>query len=124
MIDVQELEKFAVDVTNAPREAHGAVVKTVFKAAMNIKRGMQEELGTSTHFRSIRWSVDFDFIDNPNGIQAEIGPRHGAGEPGNLANIAYFGTSRGGGTVDFLKPFEQEKPVLEQHIGETMSDVL
>ena len=124
MIDVQELEKFAVDVTNAPRETHGAVVKTVFKAAMNIKTGMQAEFGRSQHFRSISGSVDFDFADYPNHVQAEIGPRHGSGEPGNLANIAYFGTSRGGGTVDFLAPFEREKPVLERHLEAVLGDVL
>lgn len=121
---VSEWEQFARDVTNAGVTVHKGVKSAMFKASMNIKTGMIREFEKSTHFRSIAWSVDFDFTDYPNHVQAEIGPRHGSGEPGNLANIAYFGTSRGGGTVDFLAPFEREKPVLERHLEAVMGDVL
>lgn len=121
---VSEWEQFARDVTNAGVTVHKDVKSAMFKASMNIKAGMIREFEKSTHFRSIAGSVDFDFSDYPNHVQAEIGPRHGSGEPGNLANIAYFGTSRGGRTVDFLAPFEREKPVLERHLEAVMGDVL
>lgn len=121
---VGEWEEFARDVTSASTKVHKGVKSVMFKASMNIKAGMIREFQKSDHFDSIAGSVDFDFTDYPNHIQAEIGPRHGSGEPGNLANIAYFGTSRGGGTVDFLAPFEREKPVLERHLEAVMGDVL
>lgn len=122
--DARELESFAMDLGRAGDKAMKDVEAVVFKGAMNVKRGMVQELQSSQHFRSIAKSVDFDIESRPNGVEAEIGPKSGAREPGNLANIAYFGTSRGGGTVDFMKPFEAEKPRFEQAIQEVLRDVL
>lgn len=122
--DASELENFAMDLGRAGNKALKDVEKVVFKGAMNLKRDMAQELQSSRHFRSIAKSVDFDIESRPNGVEAEIGPKSGPGEPGNLANIAYFGTSRGGGTVDFMKPFEEEKPRFEQAIREVLGDIL
>ena len=122
--DASELESFAMDLGRAGDKALKDVEKVVFKGAMNLKSDMGRELQSSRHFRSIAKSVDFDIESRPNGVEAEIGPKSGPGEPGNLANIAYFGTSRGGGTVDFLKPFEEEKPRFEQAIREVLGDIL
>ena len=122
--DASELESFAVDLGRAGDKALKDVEKVVFKGAVNLKRDMARELQSSRHFRSIAKSVDFDIESRPNVVEAEIGPKSGPGEPGNLANIAYFGTSRGGGTVDFLKPFEEEKPRFEQAIQEVLRDIL
>ena len=122
--DASELESFAVDLGRAGDKALKDVEKVVFKGAMNVKRRMAEELQSSQHFRSIAKYVDFDIESRLNGVEAEIGPKSGPREPGNLANIAYFGTSRGGGTVDFLKPFEEEKPRFEQAIQEVLRDIL
>lgn len=123
-IDASELRTLGADITRVGMKAIPKVEKSVFKGASNIKRGMQEELGASTHFRSIRRSVDFDIETRPNGVEAEIGPRHGSNEPGNLANIAYFGTSRGGGTVDFEKPMEEEAPRFEKAIGDILDGLI
>ena len=123
--DASELETFAVDLGRAGDRALKDVEKVVFKGALNLKRDMAQELQSSRHFRSIAKSVDFDIESRPNGVEAEIGPKSGPREPGNLANIAYFGTSRGGGgTVDFMKPFEEEKPRFEQAIQEVLRDIL
>ena len=122
--DASELESFAVDLGRAGDKTLKDVEKVVFKGAMAIKRDMAQELQSSRHFRSIAKSVDFDIESRPNGVEAEIGPKSGPREPGNLANIAYFGTSRGGGTVDFMKPFEEEKPRFEQAIREVLGDIL
>lgn len=128
-IDAKELRDFATDLTKAGAEAKEQVRKVFFKSAQNIKEGMQYEMSQSRSFRGgetkrVAKSIDFDFDDRPNGIDVEIGPRHGAGEPGNLANIAYFGTSRGGGTVDFEKPFKAELPLIEKYVAEAIQDVL
>lgn len=128
-IDAKELRGFATDLTKAGAEAKEQVRKVFFKSAQNIKEGMQYEMSQSRSFRGgegkkVAKSIDFDFDDRPNGIDVEIGPRHGGGEPGNLANIAYFGTSRGGGTVDFEKPFNAELPLIEKYVAEAIQDVL
>ena len=122
--DVSEVEEFAIDLGRSGGKVLLEVERSVFKGAMAIKRRMAEELQSSQHFRSIAKSVDFDIESRLNGVEAEIGPKSGPREPGNLANIAYFGTSRGGGTVDFLKPFEEEKPRFEQAIQEVLRDIL
>lgn len=122
--DARDLERFATDLGRVGSKAVREAEKVVFKGAMNVKRGMAQELRASTHFRPIARSVDFDFKSSRDGIEAEIGPKHGPGEPGNLANIAYFGTSRGGGTVDFMKPFNNEVPRFEKAIADVIRDVL
>lgn len=128
-IDASELRNFATDLTNSSKEVKEQVRKVFFKSAKNIKDGMQYEMMQSRSFRggeanSVAKSIDFDFDDRPNGIDVEIGPRHGRGSPGNLANIAYFGTSRGGGTVDFEAPFKAELPLIEKYVAEAIEDVL
>lgn len=122
--DASELRTLAADITKAGARVLPDVEKVVFKGAVNVKKRMQEELQSSTHFKSIASSVDFDIETAPNGVSAEIGPKHGAGEPGNLANVAYFGTSRGGGTVDFMKPLAEEAPRFEKAIGDVLKNVL
>lgn len=122
--DASELRRFATDLGKSGARVLKDAEKVVFKGAMNIKSGMQEEMRGSRHFKSLSRSIDFDIEARPNGVEAEIGPKSGSGEAGNLANIAYFGSSRGGGTVDFMKPFEDEKPRFEKAIGEVLKDVL
>lgn len=119
-----DLLGLAQDLEMAGAQILGEVEKVVFKGAMNIKQGMQQRLRDSPGFRRISHSVDFDIDKQISGVGAEIGPRHGPGEPGNLANIAYFGTSRGGGSVDLLGPFEEEVPRFINAIGDVGKDVL
>lgn len=123
--DASELRDLAADLGRSGAGVLGEAGKVVFKGAMNIKSGMQKEMRGSRHFKSLARSIDFDIETRPSGVEAEIGPRSGPGEAGNLANIAYFGSSRGGGgTVDFMKPFEDEAPRFEKAIGDVLRDVL
>lgn len=124
VIDAQQLRALSADITKAGAKVLPDVEKVVFKGAMNVKKRMQEEAKSSRSFKGITPSIDFDLTAGPNGVEAEIGPRHGPGEAGNLANIAYFGTSRGGGTVDFEKPLTEEQPKFEKAIAEVLKNVL
>lgn len=122
--DAKELRTLAADLTRAGAKVLPEVEKVVFKGAMNVKAGMIAEAKSSRSFKGIAPSIDFDLTASANGVEAEIGPRHGPGEAGNLANIAYFGTSRGGGTVDFEKPMNDERPKFEKAIAEVIARVL
>lgn len=75
----------------------GEVRGVVHKGAVNIKTQLREEASASRHFKMAQ-TITFDEIQEFGGPAAEIGPvKKGAG---NLANIAYFGgTNGGGGTV-------------------------
>ncbi len=126
-IDAKELETLSHDLGKVGDKVLKEVEKSVFKGAMNVKKGMQDAFDNHTYFgnkKGLKYSVDFDMNVTPNAIEAEIGPKHGPGEPGNLANVAYFGTSRGGGTVDFLGPVETEAPKFEKAIGDVLKNVL
>jgi hypothetical protein len=74
-------------------------------------------MSASPHFRGAAHGINYDLTDA--GLGADIGPRHGPGLAGNLANVAYFGTSRGGGTVpDPIHAAEAEAEVIERYLGE------
>lgn len=127
--DASELRSFAADLGRSGAGVLGEVEKVVFKGAMNVRNGMRREMASSRSFGALAPSINFDMDVQPNGIEAEIGPakRSGAASRGLGfgANIAYFGTSRGGGgTVNLMKPFDEEKPRFEKAIGDVIRDVL
>lgn len=91
-IDVTEWLGFAGDL--AAIDVMPDVRGVVAKGALNIKNQMQDEARGSRHFQ-IASLINFEQKQTANTAEAEIGPRKvGAG---NLANLAYFGGSNGGG---------------------------
>lgn len=96
------------------------------RAATNVKATMRADMQEHVHFRAIAQDIDFDTIESRDAIIAEIGPRHGAGHPGNLANIAYFGAPRGGGgeVRDPLDALEEERPAFEAYIADAATAAL
>ena len=77
-----------------PREARDAVRTS----AQTIADQMNQNLAGSASFKGISGAVTFDMKGSAASSEAEIGPEKGS--PGSLANIAFFGSSRGGGTVE------------------------
>ena len=53
---------------------------------------------------------------------AEIGPSKGGA--GSLANIAFFGTAKGGGTHEFYEHGEDELPRLAEHVAKAAVEVV
>ena len=142
-IDAKELQTLSQDLGRASAKILPEVEKVVFKGAMNVKKGMQESLKESSHFGQLARTVDFDIDVTPNAVEADIGPNSDRGAAGNLANIAYFGSSvgvyrggpkwkqevgrgpaKGGGTVDFMRPLDEERPKFEKAIGDVLNNVL
>ena len=97
-VDVTELRTLATDMARIPDTVQQGVRAVVSKGALNIKRELQMDLASSTHFSGITFSPSYDIRIDAGGVEAEIGPDKGK-YGGALANIAIFGTSRGGGTV-------------------------
>ncbi|MFW7414756.1 hypothetical protein [Demequina sp. SO4-18] len=123
--DVSQVRAFSSDLAKAGAVAAPLVRAVVMKGAVNVKAAMREDMQDSLHFRSIARSIDFDVAAERDGFSAEIGPRHGEGEPGNLANIAYFGTSRGGGTVrDPQEALDEEAPKFEKALGDVLEGLI
>lgn len=127
-LDDSEARALAADMREYPARLQRHVRDVVTRGAANIKRDLQAQMGASTHFKGITRSIDFDLrvigFGDRGGYEAEIGPRKGSGEAGALANIAYFGSSRGGGTVeDPARALEREAPAFERALGNLMEEM-
>lgn len=118
-IDDFELRRFTADLRRSSATVRMGTPAVVKKGADNIKNQMVEEMGRSRHFKGTAPSISYDLTDAGTG--AEIGPvkKMGKGSGGgNAANIAYFGTSRGGGTVpDPQGALDAEVPNFETALG-------
>ncbi len=125
--DDSELRALSADLIAAGDGINGKVLPVVKKGALNIKRQMASELGKSKAFRGAARSVSFDVhggqMFGVGVIEAEIGPKSGPGEPGSLANVAYFGGANGGGgtVADPKGALDAEMPnfmaALEKIVG-------
>lgn len=127
-LDDSEARALAADMREYPARLQRHVRDVVTRGAANIKRDLRAQMGASRHFKGISRSIDYDVrpfgFGNRGGYEAEIGPRKGSGEAGALANIAYFGSSRGGGTVeDPARALEREAPGFERALGNLMEEL-
>lgn len=131
-VDTSELRALAADLTAAGSGVAEKVRPVVHRGANNIKRQLREEMAESTFFRGAARSIDYDMtgaggrmVFGVGIIEAEIGPSSDAGSPGNLANVAYFGTSRGGGTVpDPQGALDAELPGFERALADIFDGLL
>ena len=120
-IDTSEVRALAADLRQVDSRLARHVVPVLRKGAVNVKNQLVKEAEESTHFRGFAPAISFDegsFAGFGGGeFKVDIGPTKGA--PGSLANIAYFGTSRGGGTVpDPMGALEAEAPGFADALGE------
>lgn len=121
--DHSEVRAFAQQLERAAADALPEIRAVVQRGALAIKTQMQREMSESRHFRQVGRAVSYDTTMDAGGVEAEIGPRRG--RPGSLANIAYFGTSRGGGTVaDPQGALDAEAPNVERHILDVLGKAL
>lgn len=122
--DASELRNFAAELGRVEPKVERQVNSVMSKGALNIKNTLREDLSHSRHFKRIAPTISYDIEKSDGAIEAEIGPnkRYRAAR---LANIAYFGTSRGGGkTADFDNGLRKELPNLTEHLRRVMGDVL
>lgn len=122
-IDASQVRALAADLTAAAAKVQLGARPVIARAALNIKAQLRDEMGASAHFRGAADSISYDLLDG--GLTAEIGPSSEGGSPGNLANIAYFGTSKGGGTVpDPDGALQAEAPALEKALADLIDGSL
>ena len=122
-----EVRAHAARLAGAPNLLQSKVGSIVEKGALNVKNQHTKEMQSSTHFRPVASSISYDMRGGGafggGFVEAEIGPVKGS--PGSLANVAYFGTSRGGGTVaDPRGALEAEAPQMDSHLGDAMIDAI
>ena len=112
-IESDDLGALVIDLENAGSISGKQVLDVMRKGAVNIKTEMIKDMRNSDHFKGASL-INYDETLDDGVVEYEIGPekRKGRGSHGaNHANIAYFGTSKGGGTVaDPLWTAEREVP--------------
>lgn len=121
-LDTGELDRLAGDWRAAASRAPDRFWPTFSRAGLNIKKTVNDDLAQSSNagFRRIR--VSYDRLPASMGIGVEIGPRNGGAN--DLANLAFFGTARGGGTHLFYEFGEQELPTLQSEVLKTASELV
>lgn len=108
-VDVGELLALARDISGAGGRVTREARQSVSKGALNVKNQLRKDMSASRSFKGVTPGIDYEMSGNDHFSEARIGPRKG--KPGSLANIAYFGSSRGGGTVRDPKfALEEEAP--------------
>lgn len=109
MLDTSQLDAFAKALALVPAKKRVLVKAAVKKGAQNIKTAVQADVQGSSNRGFRRIPIAYEMKDTHDGFEADIAPR--AGGAGSLANLAFFGTARGGGTHEFYEHGERE---LEQ----------
>ncbi len=119
-VDTSEVRAAAADLTSVSSRLRPDVSGVVKRGATNIKNDLMSQMQKSTHFSPVARGISYDMVDD---FEAEIGPTKGS--PGSLANIAYFGSSRGGGTVEEPgEALQRELPAFENHLADIAEKVV
>lgn len=123
-IDASELRTLAADMTGVDGRLARHIRPVLSKAALNIKQDSAKAFQSSGNagFRYVGSTVSYDIEQSSSEVSAEIGPSKPAGA---LANVAIFGTSRGGGTVpDLTVALAAEAPNLEKYLGDLAEELI
>lgn len=124
--DTSDLNAFIARAESAISGTEREIEQVISKGALNIKSQLQREMSASKHFSRVAAAISYDIKTvgafGGGAIEAEIGPdKDGAGP---LANVAYFGTPRGGGTVaDPRVALVAEVPNVERFLLDKMGRV-
>ena len=127
-MDNSEVRSLAAHLAAAPKLTRRQSVGIIHKGANNIKNQLREEMSRSRSFGVVAKTISYDVteegVDGGGIIEAEIGPNTHF-KAARLENIAYFGTSRGGGTVpDPIGALLEELPRFEKAIADVASEAI
>lgn len=112
-LDTSELAKFLNTMNAKSRKKYNQTGKIVSHAALNIKKAVKDDLEKSHYKYFRRIPVSYVLKKEHLKFTAEIAPLKGS--PGSIANIAFFGSSTGGGTHKF---YEYAPPEFARTIEE------
>lgn len=122
LFDASELTAFADKLLAKGVARRAAITMVVKRGAQNVKNNIREDLSSSGN-KSIRSiPITYEVKESAGRITAEIGPSKGG--TGSLANIAFFGTAKGGGTHKFYEHGEDELPRLAEHVAKAAVEVV
>lgn len=118
-IDVGQVNELAERLATVAARKHGMVAAAVKHGAQNIKEGVQSDLQSSGNRAIRRIGIAYEMKEKGTVIETDIGP--GKGGASDLANIAFFGTSRGGGHHRFYEHGVDELEPTTKYVREAAS---
>ena len=115
-VDASQLKAFGTTLAGGATVRRALVSAAVKKGAQNVKESIEGDLKTSRNaaFRRIGIHYTMQTV-GASGIAADSPTKGGAG---SLANIAFFGTAKGGGSHRFYEHAEEELPSLARHVAQ------
>lgn len=127
-IDSSDMRSFATDLGRASSRTAADVRRVVTTSANAVRKTMRSDMRKSRSFGVLADAIDREVSVTETAIEAEVGVRRRSGARANLgfgANIAYFGSSRGGGTVrDPQAALDEEIPTLEKALSDAIGGAL
>lgn len=121
-IDASELTELGRRMALAQTVVRPKLAATVKKAAQNVKTAIEEDVQSSSNAGLRKIGIGYETGRDATGEYADVSPREGGAS--SLANIAFFGTDRGGGTHEFYGHAEEELPTLADYVADAAGDAL
>ena len=118
-IDMSQVEDLAKGLAAVPLRSQGLVAAAVKHGAQNIKQSVSEDLQSSKNHAFRRIRIHYDMQERGPVVEADIGPEQGGAS--SLANLAFFGTSRGGGSHRFYEHGADELEPTARYVREAAS---
>lgn len=118
-IDVSQVRDLAKALAAVPLRNQTLVAAAVKHGAQNIKESVSEDLQSSSNHAFRRIRIHYDMQERGPVVEADIGPEQGGAS--SLANLAFFGTSRGGGHHRFYEHGADELEPTARYVREAAS---
>lgn len=109
-VDTSEVREFAAKLAAAPEKKRRRVAMIVKKGAQNVKNETRADLTSSGNAAFRRIPIAYEMHERGSMVEADVAPTDGGA--GDLANLAFFGTAKGGGTHVFYQHARREFPNL------------
>lgn len=122
IIDASELTELGRRMALAQAVVKPQLAATVKKAAQNVKTAIESDVGASSNAGLRQVRIGYETGSTGTVEYADVSPREGGSS--NLANIAFFGTARGGGTHEFYGHAEDELPAFSDYVADAAGDAL
>ena len=114
LAETSAVKAVAANLQAAPERTRRRVSRIVKKAAQNVKTDTRADLTSSGNAAFRHIPISYEMHDRGSVVEADVAPDDGGA--GDLANLAFFGTAKGGGTHDFYQHARAEFPNLVREL--------
>jgi hypothetical protein len=119
--DASQVDRLAVDLSEAPKRLQFTARKTMKRSALEIKRKMVEEFSGHRFARAVPGSLE---MQSRGEFAWEIGELDSAGPQWGLAAILAYGTSNNAPVADHRKSLREETPIMLRYLGADAGDAV